>query len=319
MRIRALPLFCLLTATAWSQDPAPTSKPNSVPEARSDAATALLMRACATMTAAKSGSFATDIQSDLAMMRGQGFPFGDDSTQVKGGWDQEQRWVTIGDDKAILRGGRMVVETESGWKLRKDQLGSGAPLPFALAPRLLFSQIAELPQTARQVVHVEAGKVQERDVAILTVRLQGDEARELALSGALPATGGPGGFVMIGGMLGGEMPEKKYEVDLALFTALDSGEVLRLRAKVYEEDPMMANVRFAIAAAGDGEEPAPEEDEEEEEKPVERGQEPIKKGLPERKPLKSENMTYLKVDFSEFGTATAPKPDANGLRWLNEN
>ena len=71
-------------------------------------------------------------------------------------------------------------------------------------------------------------------------------------------TGGPGGFVMIGGMLGGEMPEKKYEVDLALFTALDSGEVLRLRAKVYEDDPMMANVRFAIAAAGDGEEPAPE-------------------------------------------------------------
>jgi len=30
-------------------------------------------------------------------------------------------------------------------------------------------------------------------------------------------------------------------------------------------------------------------------------------------------MTYLKVDFSEFGKATAPKPDANGLRWLNEN
>jgi hypothetical protein len=82
---------------------------------------------------------------------------------------------------------------------------------------------------------------------------------------------------------------------------------------------MMANVRIAIAAAGDGEEPAPEEDDEEEEKPVERGQEPIKKGLPERKPLKAENMTYLKVDFSEFGTATAPKPDANGLRWLSEN
>ena len=36
---------------------------------------------------------------------------------------------------------------------------------------------------------------------------QGDEAREFALSGALPATGGPGGFVMIGGMPGGRPGE----------------------------------------------------------------------------------------------------------------
>ncbi len=320
MRIRFLAAFPLLVAALAAQEPdAPATTGVKLPEARSDAATAMLMRACTTMTAATSGAFTTEVEEDSAMMRGQDLPFGKDTLRVKGGWNQEQRWATVGDDSLVIRGGRMVVETESGWKLRKDNLASGAAAPFVVAPRLLFAQIAELPTNVRQVVHLEAGKVQERDVAILTLRLSGDEARDLALSGALPGGGGPGGFMVIGGMFGGEMPEKKYEVDLALFTAVDSGEVLRLRAKIYEEDPMMANVRIAIAAQGGEDGEAPDEEEEEEAPAVERGKEPIKKGLPDRKPGKGENMTYFRADFSEFGKATAPKVDGNGQRWLSEN
>ncbi len=315
--MRTNPLFAvaLLCAALSAQDPA--AKPAAIPEAKSDAATAMLLRACATMGAATSGAFTSDQEDDSAMMRGQELPFGKDAMRVRGGWDQQQRWAVVGDDALVIRGGRMVVETEGGWKLRKSTLGSGGPLPFVLSPRLLFTQIAELPAAVRQVVHIEAGKVQERDVAVLTLRLRGEDASELALSGALPSGGGGfGGMLMIGG-LGNEMPEKAFEIDLALFTALDSGEVLRLRAKVYEDDPMMANVRFAIAGAGeDGEAP---EEEEKEEPVVERGKEPIKKGLPERKPSRSESMTYLKVDFTELGKAAAPEVDANGQRWLKEN
>lgn len=316
MRTHSLCCVALLCAALSAQEPA--AKPAGIPEAKSDAATAMLLRACATMTTATSGAFTTDLEEDSAMMRGEDLPFGKDATRVRGGWDQQQRWATLDDDALVIRGGRMVVETEDGWRLRESTLGSGRSVPFVLSPRLLFAQIAELPATARQVVHVEASKVQDRDVAVLTVRLQGVEARELALSGALPgSSGGFGGILMLGGP-GGEMPEKGYEVDLAIFTAVDNGEVLRLRAKVYEEDPMMANVRIAIAAAGeDGE--APEEEEEKEEPAVERGKEPIKKGLPERKPGKSENMTYLKADFTEFGKASAPQIDANGQRWLKDN
>lgn len=320
MRLRFLAVLPLFLATLAAQEPdAPATTGVKLPEARSDAATALLLRACSVMTAATSGAFTSESEQDNAMLRGHDMPFGKESTRVKGGWNQEQRWATVGDDSLVIRGGRMVVETESGWKLRKDSLASGAPAPFVVAPRLLFAQIAELPQAARQVVHLEAGKVQDRDVAILTLRLSGDEARDFALSGALPGGDGSGGMVMFGGVLGGEMPEKKYEVDLALFTAVDSGEVLRLRTKIYEEDPMMANVRIAIAQAGeDGEQPD-DDDDEEEEPAVERGKEPIKKGLPDRKPGKGENMTYFRVDFSEFGKATAPKVDGNGQRWLSEN
>ncbi len=320
MRIHMFAVLPLLAAALCAQEPdAPATPGIKLPEARSEASTALLMRACTTMTAATSGSFTTEAEEDSAMMRGHDLPFGKDSLRVKGGWNQEQRWATVGDDALVIRGGRMVVETESGWKLRKESLASGTPAPFVVSPRLLFAQIAELPQSARQVVHLEAGKVQDRDVAILTVRLSGDEARDFALSGALPGGGGPGGMIMIGGMLGGDMPEKKYEVDLALFTAVDSGEVLRLRAKVYEDDPMMANVRIAIAAQGGEDGEAPVEEEEEEEPAVERGKEPIKKGLPDRKPGKGENMTYFRADFSEFGKATGPKVDGNGQRWLSEN
>lgn len=308
-----------LTVALLAQDPTPPSTALALPEAGSDAANAMLLRACSTMTAATSGAFTTDTETDVAMMRGQGLPMGDQRTHLEGGWDQQQRWARTDDDAFVIRGGRMVVETDRGWRLRSGQLASGSPVPFVLQPRLLFAQLAELPAKARKVVHVEAGKVAERDVAILTLRLTGDEAEELATSGALPAGGG-GGFLMLGGIFGGQRPEKTYAVDLALFAALDDGQVLRLRAKVYEDDPLLQNVQFRIGGAGGQgeEEPAPE-DEKEEEKTTDPDKAPIKKGLPEREPARTETMYYLRAEFSDFGKAKAPEIDANGLRWLTEN
>lgn len=319
----ALSCSLALSAALLAQQPTPTAQTPTapaLPEAGSDAANAMLLRACATMTAATSGAFTTDTETDMAMMRGQGLPMGEQKSHLEGGWDQQQRWARTDDDAFVIRGGRMVVETDRGWRLRSGQLTSGAPVPFVLQPRLLFAQLAELPQKARKVVHVEGGKVNERDVAILTLRLTGDEAEDLATSGALPLGGGGGGLFVLGGMFGGQRPKKDYSVDLALFAALDDGQVLRLRAKVYEDDPMLQNVQIRIGGPGgqDGEAP-PDDEDEKEEKTTDPDKAPIKKGLPDREPGRTETMYYLRADFTDFGKAKAPEIDANGLRWLTEN
>lgn len=327
--LAALPLAAALAAqtppkapAAAAQNPgAPNPAAVALPEADSDAANAMLLRACATMSAVRSGSFTTDVETDMAMLRGQGLPMGEQKAHLEGGWDQEQRWAKTDGDTFVVRGGRMVAETESGWRLRASQLPSGAAMPFVLQPRLLFAQIGELPAAARRVVHIEAGKVGDREVAILTVRLTGDQAADLALSGALPTGGSGGGFMMLGGMFGGERPQKTYSVDLGIFTALDDGKVLRLRAKVYEEDPMMANVQFRIGGpgGGEGEEEKKPDDDDEDEKTTDPDKAPIKKGLPDRNPARAETMYYLRADFRDFDKAKAPEVDANGLRWLTEN
>ena len=323
MRIAIAAVLSLIAATPLAQNPATTTAP-TLPEARSDAANAMMLRACATMTAAKSGAFQSDQEVDLAMLRGQNLPIGGgDGTHLEGGFDQQYRWGELDGSKFVLHAGRMVVETDAGWKLRGTQLASGTPAPFVVAPRLLFAQLAELPASFRQVVHVEAGKVQDRDVAILTLRLADEAAEDLALGGALP-TGGGGGMFMLGGMFGGEMPKKTYSLDVAIFTAIDNGEVLRLRTKIYEDDPMLQNVRFQIGGEGEGgggedDEVVEGKDGALDEKAVEPGQEPIKKGLPDRKPGRTETMIYWKVDFSNFGKAVAPTLDASGTRWLKDD
>ncbi len=313
MKLAALLPTFLLAAFAQPQDP----QPKPLPAPGSEAATALLLRALATMDALPNGGFVAEHEQDIAMMRGQGLPLGGGSTRVEGGWDQERRWAEIEDDRLVIQGGRMVVETDRGWRLRRTQLDSGQDAPFLLEPRLLFAQLAELPAGDRAVVHVEAATIQQEEAAILTLTLAGETARDLALSGALP-TGGMGGLVVMGGVFGGAMPQKSYRVDVALSVAVASGQILRLRAKVYEDDPMLGQIQIQFQGAGDDGARDLDTDEEDEEQ-ADNAPPSFKKGLPVRKPGMTENVTYLRVDFRDLGTAKAPEVDAQGLRWLRGN
>jgi hypothetical protein len=169
-----------------------------------------------------------------------------------------------------------------------------------------------LPAGAKKVAHVEADAIGPRRVAILTLTLHGDEAQDLAHSGALPApSGGP--MLHLGRMLPGGPPPKDYTVDVALSVDPDSGDVLRLRAKVYEDDPMLANMRIQIGGPGGEEPPAADEP-----APADKtdAQPPVKKGLPERKPGKTESVLYYRVDFKDLGRAEPPALDEGGKRWL---
>lgn len=276
------------------------------------AATALFDKGCARMLAVGSGTFRSDEEQDSAIMRGQHFP-GHDQPSVKGGWQGDLLWGETDDDLFVVGNGRMLCKTDGGWKLRGKTLGSGATAPFLFSPAVLFRQLADLPAAQKKIAAVEGGEQSGKKVAILTVTLTDAAAQELALSGALPASGGPMLFALGGG---GMAPEKTYTVDLALSIDPATGDVLRLRAKVYEDNPMLANVRFQVNDGNgpddgdDAKEPAGKSDEAKSGAPV------IKKGLPERKPGKTESVSYLKVDFKDLDAGKAPAIDDKAKHWL---
>lgn len=304
-------LATLPFAPLFAQEPAPAP---ALPAAKSPEAAALLAKACERMAAVGSGSFRSEEEQDAAIMRGQNLPIGNEPLSLRGGWQGDLGWGDTDDDTFAVRHGRLITKSEAGWKLRARTLASGAPVPFLLTPSLLFQQIAALPAEARQVTHVEGADMGGKPVTILTLELTGEAAQDLALGGALPAASG-GMMLSFGGMFGGQMPEKTYSVDLALSVDPTTGDVLRLRARAYEDNPMLANVRFQMA--GDG-----GQDESEPPQPAADGaandgaKVTIKKGLPDRKPTKTESLVYYKVDFKDLGAANPPALGDAGKRWL---
>ena len=143
----------------------------------------------------------------------------------------------------------------------------------------------------------------------MTISLDGEDATEMASCGILPDIGG-GAIMRIGGMFG-VVPQKSYRVDLALYIDPDNSDVHRIRAKVYQKDPMLENVQIQIGAGGDGDAPEPEEDES-----TDDAADTVKKGLPVRKPGRTESMMYFRVDFEELGNASAPALDDSAKLWL---
>jgi len=319
-----LAVLSLLPFPLAAQDPpaaapAPTAPAAAMqlPAAGSPEATALFKKACNRMLAVGSGSFRSDEEQDSAMLRGHDIPGGGhEPPSIRGGWSGDLLWGETDDDAFATRNGTTVSKTDAGWKLRARTLGSGAQRPFLLSPALLFTQLSKLDVAQQKVAHVEAGEAGGKPVAILALSFTGRTADDLALGGALPAAGGA---FIFGAMPGGMAPEKSYTVDLALFVEPQSGDVLRLRAKVYEDNPMLANMRIRFGGGGEGDGDG-DSDTPAAKAPAAAaattGAPAIKKGLPERTPGKTESVAYLKADFKDLGNAKPPSIDDAGLGWL---
>lgn len=314
MTIRSFAVAALATTFLFAQEPAAPAAPATppapaLPEAGSPAATALLDKAIGKMKAYGRGAFTTTEANDSAMLRGVGLPFGNEDTEVAGGWHHHLVWAD-NDGKEFMRAnGRMLAKVDGAWKLRGKKLAGGRPAPFTLDPDLLFTVLGDLPAAARKVVHVEAGEVAGKKVAILSLALEEDVAREFADSGAVPAGGGgAGGLLMIGGPGGMDPPENDYVCYVALCIDPDSGDLLRLSSKVYEQNEMMGNVQIQVAGGAGGDEE--EDDKDDEEEAAAAGQ-PLKwkKGLPVKKPAKDESVTTFRVDFKKLGLAEPPALD----------
>lgn len=306
MKPRTLLPF-LFASALFAQEPAkPAAPAPALPAANSPEASKLVEQAIAKMAAYGRGTFKTTEAQDAAMMRNAGMPFGNDDTEVAGGWHREMLWGEHDGHEYVKANGRMLAKLDGAWRLRGTKIGGGKAAPFTLDPQLLFTLLQELPADARQVVHVEAGEAAGKPVTILSLELTGDAATEFVDGGAVPGCGAGGGIMMIRG-IGGGMPEPKLDhtVNLALFVDA-SGDLVRFAAKVFEKNPMMANVQFRVARAGaNGAEEVEEAEEKEEAKtdgPVE-----WKKGFPKRKPAKDESVATFTATFADLGRAETPK------------
>lgn len=308
--------IALSAAPASAQQPEPGKPAAALPAAGTAEATTLLETACKRMLAVGGGTFHSEEEQDPALLRGRNLPIGNDGpSTVDGGWRGDLLWGATDTDTWCKQGGRMVAKTDAGWKLRAQTLASGAAAPFTLSPPLLFAQLQALPPAAKQIESVEAGEIGGKPVAILGLSLASTVAADFALSGTLPTPAG-GPMLRMGGMFGGgDAPEKTYAVDVALFVDPQTGDVLRVRAKVYEDDPVLAHVRLQFGG-GDGGEGEAAAEEATTDADAAAGKPKWKKGLPDRKPGKTESLAYLKVDFKQLGAGEAPALDAAGKRWL---
>jgi hypothetical protein len=291
---------------------------------------ALLDKACQKMLAVGRGTFRTTEEQDNALVRQLGRGGGsDEDGGVEGGWHADLLWArTAGDGDLIVRQrGRSVVQTGKEWRIRRDKLPSGAPMPALFDPDLFFQMVRDLPAEARRVRAVEQAKVKDQDVLVLALTLEGEAAADFAQSGALPPVSmGMGGFtqiVMRGGGMGGARPQQpEVTVDLGLFVEPQGGDVLRVRAKIYEKGAPGGVMRFAVAAAPAGggavqlAAPAREAEKEDKDTDKDSGELVYKKGLPERKLGQQESSMYLKVDFADLGKAKPPELDEACKRLL---
>jgi hypothetical protein len=318
---RSLAAAALTAASLLAQTPspaspaAPTPTPPAaptLPEAGSPAATALLDKAIAKMQAYGRGAFATTLSRDEALLRGQNLPFGGEDVEVAGGWHRELVWGDCDGDRFVRANGRMLARIDDGWRLRATKLAGGRPAPFTVEPDLLFTALASLPAEARKVVHVEAGEVAGRQVAVLSLALVEDVGREFVESGAVPGGGGgPGSFLVFGPGIGMDLPQDQHAVYVALSVDPASGDVLRVASKAYQINEAMGNVHIQIGDGDDDDdEPEPAADE-----PAAGGALVWKKGLPTKKPAKGESVASWRVDFKDLGLAEPPALDdkAKGL------
>lgn len=316
--LRPLSSAVLLTSLALAQDatgPAEQRAAPALPQANSVGARRYVADALAKLAAYGRGRFATTEGQDQAMLRNAGLPFGPEDVTVDGGWHRDLVWGDADGREYVRANGRMLAKISGEWRLRRDKLAGGVPAPFTFDPNYLLATLARLPERAMAVTHVESGKLKGCACAILTCKVDGDDALELADSGALPDVGGGFGGVMIMGAMGGlgmEPPRPDYETYLAFFVDLERGDLLRFAAKSYQTDEMMGGV--AIQIAGGGADLELEEEEEEEE--VDDGPVTWKRGFPRIKPKKDQSVLTFRVDFKELGLAEAPSLDDELLQLL---
>jgi len=298
------------------------------PKPGSPESQALLDKACQKMLAVGRCTFRTSEEQDSAMMRSRGGSGSEEDGGVEGGWHADLLWArTAGDGDLIVRQrNRTVVQSGKEWRIRRDKLPSGAPMQALFDPDLFFQMVRDLPAEARRIRAVETAKVKDQDVLVLALTLEGEAAVDFAQSGALPPVSmGMGGLtqiVMVRGGGGARLPQPEMTVDIGLFVEPQGGDVLRVRAKVYEKGAGGGAAQFVVAGAPAGggaiqlAVPAREAEKEDKEKDKDSGEPVYKKGLPERKMGQRDSSMYLKVDFADLGKAKPPELDEACKRLL---
>lgn len=313
--LHILSSVALIAALAAAQDApaaAPQGQAPALPQANSDEARRYVETALDKLEAFGRGRFSTVEGQDQAMLRNAGLPFGPEDVAVDGGWLRDMVWADADGREYVRANGRMLAKVSGEWRLRRDKLAGGLPAPFTFEPGYLLATLARLPAQTKGVVHVEAGKLKGRACAIMTWKLEGDDALELADSGALPDVGGGFGGVKIMGAMGGlgmEPPRPDYETYLAFFVDVESGDLLRFAAKSFQTDQMMGGVAIQIGAVGGGGLEIEEEEEEEEE--VDEGPVTWRRGFPRIKPKKDQSVLTFRVDFKDLGLAEPPSLPAD--------
>ncbi|MEC7584913.1 MAG: hypothetical protein VYE77_11395 [Planctomycetota bacterium] len=319
-RILGLTLLFSVVASAQEEPPTDVAAPArpALPAPGSPQARGMLEQAIAKMQAYGRGAFTTTQSEDNPMFRGAGGPFGVmGTTKVEGGWLRHMVWAKWSGREYIAANGRMLALVEEEWQLRKDKLEGGLARPFTLDPDYLFTVLDRLPANARNVVHVESGKLRGRGVVILTLHLEDDEAVDFADTGAVPAAeSGFGVAQLVGGLPGAiELPRPELETYLAFFIDAESGDLVRLATKTYSSEGMGfagggVQVLFQAGFGGDDEEEEEAEGEEAaEEEDVEDGPVEWRRGFPRIKPGKNQSVTDCRIDFDELGLATPPSLD----------
>lgn len=244
---------------------------------------------------------------------------GGEDVQVSGTWCGGVTRASVGydDDEVYLANGRMVARTADGpWKLRRNCLADGQPLPHVADPGLTFEVLAALPDEALKVKHVESGKVKDVDVTIYGFSVDGARAQDLALSGLLPRASGGRMLVMIGGGGGMRTPPPDVSIDFAVSVDPKTGLVHRVHCKAYTVSNLPDNVQVRFAGA-DGVEIGGDEDEKDEEPPAAKDAPPTySKGLPKRRLAKNVSLTEFDLVLSKHGEATLPELPADARKSL---
>ena len=224
-----------------------------------------------------------------------------------------------GDDEAVLYRGRMVARSDSDWKLRRNYLYNGSPMPFVLDPQLFFEALGQLPKSALKIRKVDHQETTKGKRVVLSITLTGEAATDFALAGTLPPfeKGFGGMIVKLGAMGGGGGGEPDLTVDLALMLDPNTALVHRVRSASYQEGGMAGGGRVVIAGGGGG---FGDEDDEEDEKEVKirdaQGNRIYKRGLPRRKLKDSQSKMEFNISFTKHGQPYVFEMDAAGRKLL---
>lgn len=314
--------ICLLPFVLSAQEEA-VAKPE--PPNPQEALTAAIKR----MARINGISFRTTETQNSAMSRSMarqmggagGMLGGGRDTAIRGSWSDGILRASMNDDadEILAFRGRMVARNDDvSWKLRRNRTASGGKMPFVLDPGRFFEALQALPKGSLQVKSSKASTYKDRDVLIIGVTLEGEDAQDFALSGALPAvSAGMGGMmVMIRGMAGGAtaaLPD--LTVDLALYVEPATGYIHKVKSRSYEESQGGGGVNIQIRGAGGlgGDE---EEEEEEVEEKDKNGKRIYKRGLPVRR--LGEDLSQMSYDivFTKHDQPVQKKIDAAAKKLL---
>jgi hypothetical protein len=158
-------------------------------------------------------------ETQKSPIRGMG---GDNTTTCKLVHDRTQGVLAQFEEaehEVVRAGGRTAVKGEGSWHLRTNCLTDGEPMPFLVDLVALWSWLDAAAETATLG---EPGTVRDTPVETVHLEIDGEKARELMWSGALPApSAGFGGAVFMamgggGGKVKVPTPAITYVLDVAV-------------------------------------------------------------------------------------------------------